>query len=309
MAASNSHTANADSEELFDPKFLERLRAMFLRLRKRKKLKKKGLQSTPATGYTREFKDYRSYTPDDDYRSIDWRLYARLEKLFIRLYEEVQEFHIHIVVDTSASMAKPFNEKRLSALRLAVALGYLGLVSSHRVSLYSMSENVVDSMPPLKGQGNIQRIIDYLSRLEFGGMTQLRKTFHDFKPSRRRYGIIFMLSDLYGQDLDSAKEAIGHAVAWPGEIHMIQITHPWERNPDLEGEIQLVDVETEETRKLWFTKRELKRYVETYEEFLKTIERECVSRQIDYMQWSTDGSFEDLFMTLLSRGSALAGNA
>ncbi|MFT5465435.1 MAG: hypothetical protein ACI8UO_000530 [Verrucomicrobiales bacterium] len=298
-----------ETEDLFDPKFLERLRAMFLRLRKRKKLRKKGLQSTPATGYTREFKDYRSYTPNDDYRSIDWRLYARLEKLFVRLYEEIQEFHIHIVIDTSASMVEPFKEKKLNAQRLAVALGYLGLISQHRVSLYSMSDQVVDSMPPLKGQGNIKRIIDYLSKLEFGGTTQLRQCFRNFKPSRRRYGIIFMLSDLYGQDLESAKEAMRHAVAWPGEIHMIQIVHPWERKPDLEGEIQLVDVETNEARKLWFTKRELKRYVETYENFLKTIERECVARQIDYMQWSTDGSFEDLFLTLLSRGSALAGNA
>ena len=302
-------TRSPENEDLFDPKFLERLRAMFLRLRKRKKLKKKGLQSTPATGYTREFKDYRSYTPDDDYRSIDWRLYARLDKLFIRLYEEVQEFHIHIVVDASASMAQPFNDKRLNALRLAVALGYLGLVSQHRVSIYAMREDVVDAMPPLKGQGNIQRIIDYLSRLEFGGTTHLRQCFRNFKPSRRRYGIIFVLSDLYGQDLSSAKGAIRHAVAWPGEIHMIHITHPWERKPDLEGEIQLIDVETNEARKLWFTKRELKRYTEAYEEFLKTIERECSGRQIDYMQWSTDGSFEDLFLTLLSRGSALAGSA
>lgn len=306
MAATESK--QADTEELFDPKFLDRLRAMFLRLRKRKRLKKKGLQSTPATGYTREFKDYRAYTPDDDYRSIDWRLYARLEKLFVRLYEEVQEFHVHIVVDASASMAKPFNEKRLSALRLAVALGYLGLISHHRVSLYSMRDRVVDSLPPLKGQGNIQRIIDYLSKLEFGGATQLRQCFREFRPTRQRYGIIFVLSDLYGQDMQSAKEAIRHAVGWPGEIHMIHIFHPWERTPDLEGEIQLIDVETSETRKLWFTKRELKRYVETFEAYLKDVERECVSRQIDYMQWSSDGSFEDLFLNLLSRGSALANN-
>lgn len=308
MKSESSNAAN-DTEELFDPQFLERLRAMFLRLRKRKKLRRKGLQNTPATGYTREFKDYRSYTPDDDYRSIDWRLYARLEKLFIRLYEEVQEFHLHIVVDASASMAQPFNEKRLSALRLGVALGYLGLIGQHRVSLYSMREKVVDALPPLKGQGNVQRIIDYLSKLEFGGATQLRKCFRDFKPSRRRYGIIFVLSDLYGQDINSAKEAISHSIAWPGEIHMIHIMHPWERKPDLEGEIQLVDVETNEARKLWLTKRELKRYTETYETYLKTIERECIARQMDYMQWSTDGSFEDLFLNLLSRGSALAGSA
>jgi len=298
-----------DAGELFDPEFLDRLRAMFLRLRKRKQLKKKGLQNTPATGFTREFKDYRNYTPDDDYRAIDWRLYARLDRLFIRLYEEVQEFHIHIVIDCSQSMAQPFRDKRLSALRLAVALSYLGLVSHHRISIYSMREKVIDSIPPLKGQGNITRVIDFLSKLEFGGTTHLRKCFKEFRPSRQRYGVIFVLSDLFGQEMQSAEEAIKHAVSWPGESHLIHVLHPWERSPDLEGEIQLVDVETGEARKLWFTKRELKRYEEAFATYLEHVERECLSRQIDYLQWSTDAPFEDLFLTLLSRGSVLAGSA
>lgn len=297
------------SEELFDPQFLDRLRAMFLRLRKRKQLKKKGLQNSPSTGYTREFKDYRQYTPDDDYRSIDWRLYARLERLFIRLYEEVQEFHVHIVIDTSASMAAPYAEKRLNALKLGVALSYLGLVSQHKVSLYGMSDRVVDSMPPIKGQGNIQRVINFLTKLEFGGQTHLRQCFSDFKPSRQRYGVIFVLSDLFGQDINSAESAIKHTASWPGESHLIHIFHPLERKPELEGEIQLLDTETNEARKMWFTKRELENYVKAFENYLTTIEHECKSRQIDYMQWSTDGAFEDLFMDLLGRGSVLAGNS
>ncbi len=298
-----------ENEELFDPQFLDRLRAMFLRLRKRRLLRKKGLQQTPSTGYTREFKDYRHYTHDDDYRSIDWRLYARLERLFIRLYEEVQEFHVHIVIDASASMAEPFNAKRLNALQLAVALSYLGLVSQHRVSLYGMRERVIETLPPIKGQGNIQRVIDFLSKLEFSGTTHLRQCFGSFRPSRQRYGVIFVLSDLFGQDINSAEEAIKHAVSWPGESHLIHIFHPWERKPDLEGEIQLIDVETNEARKMWFTKRELNLYVERFEEYLTTVERECKSRQIDYMRWSTDGQFEDLFLELLGRGSVLASSA
>ena len=124
-------------EDLFDSQFLDRLRTLALRLRKRRSLMKRGAQSTPATGFTREFKDYRHYTARDDFRAIDWRLYARLEKLFVRLYEEVQELHVHIVVDTSGSMARPFAEKRRQALRFAVALAYLGLSGQHRVSLHA----------------------------------------------------------------------------------------------------------------------------------------------------------------------------
>lgn len=295
------------SEDLFDAEFLDRLRALFLRLRKRKQLRRKGMQSSPSTGYTREFKDYRRYTRDDDYRAIDWRLYARLDKLFIRLYEEIQEYHIHVMIDTSASMDKPFGEKRAAALKLGVALSYLGLVGHHRVSLYTMGERIQEAMPPLKGQGNIQRIIDHLRKVSFGGLTNLDRCFREFRPSRRRYGIIFVVSDFFGTGINEAHEAVRHATNWPGELHFIQLYHPQERSPRLDGEIELVDVETEEHRRLWLTKRDLKRYEETFDKFLHDVERSCLSRQMDYQQWRTEESFEDQFLELLSRGSALAG--
>lgn len=302
-------TSSRDNEEIFDADFLDRLRALFLRLRKRRQLKKKGIQSTQSTGFTREFKDYRHYTPDDDYRAIDWMLYARLERLYIRLYEEIQEFHIHVLIDTSASMQTPFPEKRLIALKLAVALSYLGLVGQHRVSLYQMGERVIEGLPPQKGQGNIQRIIDYARRLEFGGLTDLERCFTEFRPSRRRYGILFVLSDLYGRGVDETSEAVRLAATWPGETHFIHIFHPWEQHPDLDGEIELIDVETQEHRRLWFTRRDRRKYEERFELFLKEIEHSCKSRQIDYQRWRTDLPFEEPFLELLSRGSALASGS
>ena len=302
----SSGTDTREGEEIFDADFLDRLRAMALRLRKRKQLRKKGMQQTPATGFTREFKDFRSYTPKDDFRSIDWRLYARLDRLFIRLYEEIQEFHVHVVVDTSGSMSEPFAEKRSTALKLAVALSYMGLIGHHRVSLYQFGEKVADPLPPMKGQGSLQRVIDYARGLEFGGITDLDRCFREFQPSRRRYGIIFLISDLYGKDVDEAKGAIHHASGWPGEVHFIQVNHPWEENPELDGEIELIDVETGEQRRLWFTPGDRKRYGQRYEKFIHEIEDVCQSRHIDYQRWRTDYPFDELFLELLSRGSALA---
>ncbi|MEM9282828.1 MAG: DUF58 domain-containing protein [Verrucomicrobiota bacterium] len=304
-----SQHSKEEIDELFDPDFLDRLRAMFLRLRKRKMLRRKGIQSSPATGFTREFKGFRHYVSGDDYRAIDWQLYARLDRLFIRLYEEIQEFHVHIVVDTSGSMVDPFAEKRSTSLKLAVALAYMGLVGHHRVSLYSMGEKVSEPLAPLKGQGSFQRVLDFAGGLEFGGVTHLKRCFEEFRPSRRRYGIIFVISDLYGQDVDEAKEAIQFASHWPGEVHFLQVYHPWEEDPDLEGEIELVDIETLEQRRLWFTPRDRKRYRERYRQFLSELSQECQSRQIDYQHWRTDHPFDDLFLDLLSRGSVLATSA
>jgi uncharacterized protein (DUF58 family) len=299
---------SGNAEDWMDPGFLDRLRAMFLRLRKRRVQRRRNVLPNPASGLTREFKDYRHYVRQDDYRSIDWKLYARLERLFVRLYEEVREFHVHVVVDASTSMARPFGEKRSTALRLALALSYLGLVSQHRVSLYAMRNRVTDILPPLKGQGHIHRVMEALRGLEFDGTTRLREAFGTFRPSRQRHGVIFVLSDLIGQNPDAVEEALRHVGLWPGETHVIHLFHPWEQSPELEGEVRLVDVETGEARKLWLTRQDLRRYRETFDAYLHVAERACASRQVDYLAWRTDGSFEEMFLELMGRGSVLAGH-
>lgn len=298
-----------DREELFDAAFLDRLRLLALRLRKRRQLMRRGSQSTPATGFTREFKDYRHYTPREDYRAIDWRLYARLDKLFVRLYEETQELNLHLLIDTSASMARPHPEKRRQALRFAVALAYLGLAGQQRVSLYSLADTVRQELPPLRGQGNIEKIIQSVTRLNFDGFTDLQRSFEDFRPTRQRFGVIFVISDFFGREVGSATEAVSRAATWPGECHFLQIVHPLERTPDLEGEVELAEVETGERRRFWLTRRDVQRYTETFDAFADNLSRACASRRIDFFQCATDEPFEDRFLDLLVRGSALAGGA
>lgn len=296
-------------EELFDATFLDRLRSLAVRLRKRRALSRRGNQSTPATGFTREFKDYRHYTPREDYRAIDWRLYARLDKLFVRLYEETQELNLHLLVDTSGSMAAPYADKRRQALRFAVALAYLGLAGQQRVSLYSLSDTTRQELPPLRGQGNIEKIIQSATKLSFGGLTDLQRSFEDFHPTRQRYGVIFVISDFFGRDVNAAAAAIKRAAAWPGEVHFLQILHPEERAPTLEGEVELDEVETGERRRFWLTRKDVQRYTDAFDAFCDELSRECASHRIDFMQCGADEPFEQRFLDLLNRGSALAGAA
>ena len=293
-------------DQLFDATFLDRLRLLALRLRKRRQLMRRGAQSTAATGFTREFKDYRPYAKGEDYRAIDWRLYARLDKLFVRLYEETQELHLHILIDTSGSMAQPYAEKRRQALRFAVALAYLGLTNQQRVSLYSMSDSIKVELPPLRGQGNIEKIIQAVLQFSFGGLTDLEKCFEDFHPTRQRFGVIFVISDFYGRDVTTASEAVNRAAGWPGESHFLQIMHPAERLPELEGEVELAEIETGERRRFHLTKRDAERHAEAYDAFVTNLERACVSRQIDFMQARTDEAFEERFLEVLTRGAAHA---
>ena len=293
--------------EIFDARFLGRLRALFFKMRKRRKLRKKGAQATPASGFTREFKDHRHYVSGDDFRGIDWRLFARLERLFVRVFEEIQEYHIHILIDRSGSMAEPFGEKRVCALRLAAALTYLGLAGEHRVSLHALAGGRERLMPPLKGQGCIHEVLRMLGALEFGGATDLVGALRQFQPTRDRRAIVFVLSDLLGREPEASEQALQQATSWPAETHVIHILDPHEIRPDLDGELLLTDVETQETRRLWLTRRDLDRYEENFRAFADNLEASCLRRQIDYLRWTTDQSFEEGFLALLMRGSALAG--
>ena len=293
--------------ELFDPDFLERMRTLFFKLRKRRQLTKRGAQATPASGFTREFKDHRYYTPGDDYRTIDWRLFARLEKPFIRIFEEVQEYHVHILIDRSQSMIEPWPEKRVIAIRTAVALAYLALLNQHRVSILSLGDELHRELQPLKGQGHVHDILKLFTSMEFGGATDLVGSLKKFRPSRDRRGIVFVISDMFGRTPELSTEALLQATRWPAETHVVQVLHPQEMQPEMTGEIRLVDVETSEVRRIWMTKRELERYAEAFNNFLEELRRFCMSRQIDYYPWKTSEPFEDTFLNLLSRGSALAG--
>jgi uncharacterized protein (DUF58 family) len=293
--------------ELFDPQFLDRLRSLFFKLRKRRQLQKKGAQQTPAAGFTREFKDHRHYTPGDDFRSIDWRLFARLDRKFIRIFEEIQEYHVHVLIDRSMSMQEPYSEKRIAALRTTVALAYLALLSQHRVSVWSLGEELRRETRPLKGQGHVHLLLEQMSNLQFSGMTNLAGCFQQFRPTRDRRGLVFVVSDLFGRQPEESGEALALVNRWPAESHVIHVLHPLEKKPDIEGEIRLVDVETNEVRRIWMTKRELARYVKAFNEFQDDLERSCMQRGVDFFRWMTDEPFEDSFINLLSRGNALAG--
>jgi hypothetical protein len=168
---------------------------------------------------------------------------------------------------------------------------------------------VHQELPPLRGQGNIEKVIQAVLKLKFEGLTDMKRCFEEFRPSKQRYGIIFIISDFFGREIGSATEAVARVSAWPGENHFLQIVHPEERLPEIEGELELTEVETGERRRFWLTKRDVQRYVETFDSFVGNLASECASHSVDFMQVTSDEAFEDRFLDLLVRGSALAGGA
>ncbi len=304
---SRDNTPASADDDLFDPVFLNRLRVLALQVRKRRRQRRQGPAQTPAAGHTREFKDHRHYARGDDYRSIDWRVFARLDRLFVRVFEEIQEYHVHVLLDRSTSMIEPCPRKRREALRLTVALGFLALSGGHRLSLHSISDTCRRELPPLKGQGHIHGLVEHCRQLTFSGTSDLAASLPRFSASNERRGIVFVITDCLGTDPTLTIPSLKIIRSWPAESHLIHIIDPAEREPTIEGEIRLEDVETAEQRRIWLTKDDLARYRAAFATWCDDITRTCAGWQLDQIRWDTDQPFEDQFLAYLERGSALSG--
>lgn len=297
-----------ERDEIFDPEFLDRLRTMFLMLRERRKLRRVGNQQTPVSGVTREFKDHRPYVPGDDYRNLDWKLVARLDKLFVRLYEELQEFHVHVLIDNSQSMAVPYPEKRVIALRACAALAYLGLVNQHTVSLHSLGKQVSRELPPKKGQGSISQWLEHLAKMPFGGGGDIGRALSSYRPvGAGGKSIVIVVSDLLGENPMNVSDAIRKTQAWQAEKYFVQILSPEEREPDLQGDWKLEDVETGVVRRIWLTNRERDAYKKLFEEYRTDLQQACIEAQIPLVSWGTEEDFETKLGELLWKGNELGG--
>ncbi len=291
-------------EEIIDAAFLQRLRGLFVRIRRRRRMRRAGPQQTASAGHTREFKDHRHYVSGDDHRAVDWKLYARLDRLFIRVFEEIQEFHVHLLIDRSRSMAEPCPAKRRDALRLAVGLGYLGLANGHRVSLHAIGDGVRRELPPLKGQGHIHGLVDHLLAMRFDGGGDLAADLARARPADRR-GVAFIISDLYGSDPTTVDTWLRPVRGWPCETHIVRVHDPSEAEPGAAGEVQLEDVETGERRRMHLGADDQARYRSAYAAFADTVERTLNQWQVGNLAWSTAKPFDEQFLDLLARGGAL----
>ncbi len=303
----DSSSSRAPDDDLLDAAFLDRLRALFVQLRRRRRQRKQGAQQAPAAGHTREFKDHRHYSRGDDWRAIDWRLYARLDKLFIRVFEEIQELHVHVLLDRSASMIEPYPAKRRDALRLTVGLGFLALANNHRLSFHTLGDGCQRELPPLKGQGHVQALVERCRAISFAGNGDLDQALARFRAGADRRGVAFVITDGLGSDPARTSDALRRLAAWPGETHVVRIADPAEAEPAPVGELLLEAVEGGERRRIWLTATEQQLYRDRYRAWTDDVERACVASSMICSTWSTAVPFDTQFVEMLSRGDALAG--
>src|SRR5215471_16506765 len=154
------------SDLLLDPAFMARLDQLDLTSRKLLAGKLKGERRSKRRGQSVEFADYRNYVIGDDLRFIDWNIYARLDRIFLKLFMEEEDLSLYILVDVSKSCDFGNPHKALYMKRVAAALGYIGLVNYNRVNVVAMSNGIVAETGPMRGRRRVAQMIDFVTKLQ-----------------------------------------------------------------------------------------------------------------------------------------------
>src|SRR3954451_4585945 len=216
---------------LLDPQFLHRLEQLELVSKKIFLGVMKGERRSKRKGQSVEFADYRNYVKGDDLRFLDWNLYARLDRLFLRLFMEEEDLHFYVLLDNSMSMDFGTPTKLHYARQVAASLGFVGLCNLDRVVIEVFNDHIVQSLPPCRGRRSLWRRMDFLQKLEPAGPSNLARSVRTFTLKCSGKGIVVLLSDM--MDKGGFEEAIRYLVARQMDVYVIQILSQEEIEPDV----------------------------------------------------------------------------
>jgi uncharacterized protein (DUF58 family) len=281
----------------FEPEFLKKLERLRLVAKRLSWGGAKGEHPSARRGFSLEFSDYRRYQTGDDLRYVDWNIYRRLERLWLKLFTAEEEMNIYLLIDASGSMAEGNPPKIEYAKRIAAALGYIGLKNFDKVGGAGFSSDLLAPLPLGRGKKQILSLFNFLSALTCEGETDLRASLQTFSSLFRRPGLIVLVSDLF--DPDGWRAALEELVGKRHQLLVIHILDRGELELEPRGDLSLYDVESERERRLFLDSELLQRFQQELENYCKEIKSFCHSRRIDYLRTTTSVPFEDFVLLAL----------
>jgi len=288
----------AATSSLLEPEFLRKLEQLTIVSKKVFSGQLKGDRRSARRGTSVEFADFRNYTLGDDLRYVDWNTFARLEKLFLKLFVEEEDLHVYLLLDGSQSMAYGAPSKFEYGRRVAASLGYIGLTNLDRVGATIFAEKMRDHQPPVRGRQQVFPYFSFLEKAEPGGQTSLAASLKEFALRTRRPGVAILISDFFDPEWEIGLKALLHRRF---QVSVIQVLDRSEVRPDLVGDLKLVDCETGEEREITISAGLLKDYQKSVDQFCGGIQDTCRRYGADYIQAITDQPFEDMILNWLRR--------
>jgi uncharacterized protein (DUF58 family) len=285
------------AKPLLDPDFLARLEQLELVSRKIFAGRMKGERRSKRKGQSVEFADYRNYVVGDDLRFLDWNLFARLDRLFIRLFMEEEDLHFYVLIDNSLSMDFGTPSKLHYAKQVAAALGFVGLINLDRVVIEAFNDRLTQSMPACRGRRSLWRLMDFLHKIEPAGPSDVKQALRTFSLKCSGKGIVVLLSDF--MDKGGFEDALRYLVARQMDIYVIQVLSQEEIEPEIVGDLKLVDVEDDDVAEITVSGPLLRRYKQNLAAYRAAIYEFCTRRGVTYLFTSNQVPFDRLVLSYL----------
>lgn len=289
------------SAGLLSPDLMRKLDALELRARRPLAGRIRGEQRSVRKGHSLEFADYRTYIQGDDLRFVDWKIFARLDRLFLKMFMEEEDLFVYVLLDASHSMGMGEPAKFPCAIRLAAALSYLALAGTHRIAIQPYAEALRPPLDPLRGRGQYGRVEQYLRGLEPQGATETRSGLAAFRDRIRGAGIVFLISDLL--DRQGSVEALKPLLAGRFDVAVLHLLSPDEEEPMWDGDWKLLDIEDGGTVGVSMSARLRDAYAQTVRKFRAEQQSACSRFGFTYVPIRSDLSVESVLLhSLRSRG-------
>ncbi len=299
-------------EPLFDEQFQRKLEGLALASRRLASGRDRAERKTNRSESGVEFAEHRAYVPGDDYRFLDWKVFARSDRLLLKQFQEEADLSVHVLLDCSSSMAcspagppsdGAHGPKGTYARRLSAALGYVALANLDRVGIQTFADGLGERLAPMRGKARALRMLRFLEQAPSGGRTDFARAARSFAARQSTRGLGLVISD--GYDLPGLREGLDALRYARLDPVLLVVIDPAERAPSLRGEWLLVDSETSDERSVTVTQSLLERFREAHQRHFEALRAHCREKRVPCFELSIETPFDQAVLLLLKQGGLL----
>ncbi|MBN1544091.1 DUF58 domain-containing protein [Candidatus Woesearchaeota archaeon] len=279
-----------------DLSFLKQLDRFDVVLKKRVISNYAGSRQSKNYGTGLVFYDYKDYVPGDDFRAIDWKVYARTDDFYIRRYEEERNMRIHVVIDASASMNFGTKFKKFEyASMMGIGFCYMALRNNESFEVSTFAEDL-SIFKAKKGMNKLIGVVDTLNRITPKGHSRFRESLEKYKTAIRTKAMVIIISDFLFDPEELRNTLYRYKKS---EVMVLQVLDSSERELALEGDIILHDSETADSMRTFISNRLIENYSEKLLDHIYNLKKICDSMNVKFLSVSTETPVFDAFYTLL----------
>ena len=292
-------------EKFLDDDFLKKLEKIKIITKKGIRSPNKGGHRSVQSGEGIEFLDYRKYQAGDDLRYVDWSVFGRMDKLFIKLFHAEENQSIHILMDVSRSMDWGEPSKAVCAKRIAAAVGYIGLSTFDKIGLSSFAHKILDIRSPSRGKRKYPELLHFLLNQSRSYGTDVNASLAEYAAMSKSGGIALVISDFF--DPKGYEEGLKALTYRNFDIHVLQVLDHRELFWSETGNVSLYETETGDKKSTFIDGALLDLYHRRISKYISDLESFCSAYHIQYYLHDTRIPFEDFLVEYITRGALLRG--